>query len=80
MKNNILKPVCSKNRFVSSANITGSTTEEMGRSLTYNKKGNGPVLSPVELPKKCSECLFYDYDITKYTVFCWLGSYVTRQD
>ena len=58
MENNVLKSAYSKNKFVSSANIIGSSTEELGRSLTYNKKAMVLVLSPVGLHKECSECLF----------------------
>ena len=51
MENNILMYVCSKNRFMSSANIIGSCNEELGRSLTYNKKRNGPGIDPCRIPQ-----------------------------
>ena len=38
--------------FVSSANIIGSSTEELGRSLTYNKKSNGPSIEPCGTPQR----------------------------
>ena len=38
MENNILTSACSKNRFVFSENIIGSSTDELGRSLTKKKK------------------------------------------
>ena len=41
-----------KNRFVSSANIIGSSTEELGRSLAYNKKSNGPSIEPCVTPQR----------------------------
>ena len=41
MENKILKSVCSKKRFVSFANIIGSSAEELGWSLTYKNKSNG---------------------------------------
>ena len=50
MENNILKSVCSKNRFVSSTNIIGSNTEGLGRSLTCNKKITGPSIEPYGTP------------------------------
>ena len=59
VENNILKFVCLKNKFVSSGNIIGSKTEELGRSLTYNKKtATVLVLGLVGLHKEYSECLF----------------------
>ena len=52
IENNIRKSVCSKNRFVSSANIIGSSTEELGRSLTYNKKSNSPSIEHCGTPQR----------------------------
>ena len=42
MENNILKSICSKNRFVSFANIVGSSTEEFG--------SNGPTIESSGTP------------------------------
>ena len=50
MENNILKYIYSKSRFTSSANIE-SSTEELGRSLTYNEKSNGPSIEPCGTPQ-----------------------------
>ena len=52
MENNILKCVCSRNKFVSSENIIGSKTEELGRSLTYNKNSNGPSIESGGTPQR----------------------------
>ena len=86
MENNILTSACSKNRFVFSENIIGSSTDELGRSLTKKKRKKEKkkavvlVLSTAGHHKECSECLFEDHDLTKYTVFYLLGSCGTRQD
>ena len=48
--------------------ITGSSTEELGR-YNITKKETVLVLSPLGLHKECSECLFLDDNLKKYTIF-----------
>ena len=43
--NNVFMLLCSKKKFVSSANVIGTSTfEQLGRLFTYNKNYNGPSI------------------------------------
>ena len=59
--------------------LCGQALMKCGDYLHTKGRVMVPLLSIVEPRSRYSQCLFQGHELLKYTVFCLLGSYETRQ-